>query len=367
MKDSKLTNTQLVEGETSGLRRSARLKTLQTNVALLSAVANSLEPTSYKEAKEDQHWVDAMKVEYNALMKNKTWRLVELPKEKEAIGCKWIFRMKYKVDGTIDKHKARLVVKGYAQKEGIDYQETFAPTTKMITIRLVLAIATQLGWKVHQMDVKSAFLNGDLEEEVYMQQPEGFEVKGKEKLVCRLDKALNGLKQAPRAWYIKIDEHLRGSDFQRSASDPNLYIKKKDGDLVILVIYVDDLVITGNSLKLIDEVKTDLGKAFEMTDLGLLHYCLGIEVWQDKDGIFISQTKYAKELLKKFRMEDCKPADTPMETGLKLTANEESKKVDETLYRQLVGSLIYLTYTRPNISFAVNFISRFITAPKVSH
>eukprot|EP01018_Ginkgo_biloba_P007448 Gb_23452 [translate_table: standard] len=179
------------------------------------------------------------------------------------------------------------------------------------------------------MDVKSAFMNGDLEEEVYMQQPKGFEVKGKEKLVCRLDKALYGLKQAPRAWYIKIDEHLRGSGFQRSASDPNLYIKKKDGDLVILVVYVDDLVITGNSLKLIDEVKGDLVKAFEMTDLGLLHYCLGREVWQDKDGIFISQTKYAKELLKK--------------------------------------SLIYLTYTRLDINFVVNFISRFMTAPRVSH
>ena len=165
-----------------------------------------------------------------------------------------------------------------------------------------------------------------------MQQPKGFEVKCKERLVCKLDKALYGLKQAPGAWYIKIDEHLKGSGFQRSASDPNLYMKKKDGDLVILVVYVDDLVITGNSLKLIDEVNTDLGKAFEMTDLVLLHYCLGIEVWQNKDGIFISQTKYAKELLKTFRMEDCKPTDTPMETGLKLTKSEESKKVDETLY-----------------------------------
>eukprot|EP01018_Ginkgo_biloba_P024032 Gb_18989 [translate_table: standard] len=309
MKDFKLTNTPLVEGETLVLRRSARLQTLETNVALMSAVANSSKPTSYKEAKEDQHWVDAMKVEYNALMKNKTWRLVEFSKEKEAIGCKWVFRTKYKADGTIDKHKVRLVVKGYTQKEGIEYEETSAPTAKMITIRLVLAIAAQLGWKVHQMDVKSDFLNGDLEEGVYMQQPEGFKVKGKEKLVCRLDKALYGLKQAPRAWYIKIDEHLRGSGFQRSASDPNLYIKK-DGDLVILVVYVDDLVITGNSLKLIDEVKGDLGKAFEMTDLGLLHYCLGIEV-----------------------MEDCKPANTPMGTRLKLIANEESKKVDETLYR----------------------------------
>eukprot|EP01018_Ginkgo_biloba_P001301 Gb_29290 [translate_table: standard] len=296
IKDSKLTNTPLVEGETSRLRRFARL---QTNVALMSVVANSLEPTSYKEAKEDQHWVDVMKVEYNALMKHKTWRLVKLPKEKEAIGCKWVFRMKYKVDGTIDKHKARLVEKGYTQKEGIDYEETFAPTTKMITIRLVLAIAAQLGWQVHQMDVKSAFLNGDLKEEVYMQQPEGFELKGKEKLVCKLNKPLYGLKQ-PHAWYIKIDEHLRGNSFQRSASDPNLYVKKKDGDLVILVVYVDDLVITGNSLKLIDKVKGDLGKAFEMTDLGL--------------------------------MEDCKPMDTPMEAGLKLTANEESKMVDEILY-----------------------------------
>eukprot|EP00253_Pinus_taeda_P009428 PITA_09428 len=199
----------------------------------------------------------------------------------------------------------------------------------MSTIRLVLALTAQFKWKVHQMDVKSAFLNGDLQEEVYMTQPPGFKIASQEQKVCRLAKALYGLKQAPRAWYMKIDQYLTDHD---------------------------DLIIIGSSAHLIHGIKQDLCRTFDMTDLGLLHYCLGIEVWQTENHIFLSHSKYAKNLVDRFRMQDCKPATTPMEPRLKLSAQSSSAPMNETLFRQLVGSLIYLTATRPDISFAVSYI-----------
>eukprot|EP00253_Pinus_taeda_P009468 PITA_09468 len=281
-----------------------------------------------------------MDAEFQSLQKNHTWTLSDLPEGKKPISCKWVYKVKYNADGTLDKYKARLVARGFSQKEGIDYAETFAPTAKMSTIRLVLALAAQFKWKVHQMDVKSAFLNGDLQEEVYMTQPPGFKITGQEQKVCRLAKALYGLKQAPRAWYMKIDQYLTDHD---------------------------DLIITGSSAHLIHGINQDLCRTFDMTDLGLLHYCLGIEVWQTENHIFLSQSKYANNLVDRFRMQDCKPATTPMEPGLKLSAQSSSLPVDETLFRQLVGSLIYLTAIRPDISFAVSYISRFMSALKDDH
>ncbi|KAH9288125.1 hypothetical protein KI387_032242, partial [Taxus chinensis] len=185
-----------------------------------------------------------MDSKYQSVMKNNTWQLVDLPPGKKPIGCKWIFKTKYKSDGTIDKYKARIVAKGYAQQEGIDYEETFAPTAKIKKIRMIFALSAQFGWKFHQMDVKSSFLNGDLQEEVYMTQPEGYVIPRKEMMVCRLIKSLYGLKQAPWEWYIKIDEHPISHRFERNPYDPNLYLKKQEGEIVIVVFYVDDLVIT---------------------------------------------------------------------------------------------------------------------------
>eukprot|EP00253_Pinus_taeda_P023353 PITA_23353 len=193
-----------------------------------------------------------------------------------------------------------------------------------------------------------------------MTQPPGFKIAGQEQKVCRLAKALYGLKQAPQAWYMKIDQYLTDHGFQRSPSDANLYIKHTGDDILFLVVYVDDLIITGSSAHLIQGIKQDLCRNFDMTDLGLLHYCLGIEVWQTEHHIFLYQSKYAKNHVDRFRMQDCKPATTPMEPGLKLSALSSSPPVDETLFRQLVGSLIYLTATRPDISFSVSYISRFI-------
>ena len=250
----------------------------EVNFALMSRVIESDEPSTIQEALQSKSWKDAMDSEYQSVMKNNTWQLVDLPPGKKPIGCRWIFKTKYTADGTVDKCKARLVAKGYAQKEGIDYEETFAPTAKIKMIRMIFALATQFGWKVHQMDVKSAFLNGDLQEEVYMTQPEGYVVPSQEEKVCRLKKSLYGLKQAPRAWYIKIDEHLVQHGFVRNPYDPNLYLKKQGGEMVIVVVYVDDLVITGSSVKMIDETKKYLKRSFDMKDLGLMHYCRGLEV-----------------------------------------------------------------------------------------
>ncbi|KAH9314961.1 hypothetical protein KI387_023588, partial [Taxus chinensis] len=338
-----------------------------TQFALASDLLHIHEPHKYFEARGIPEWEIAMQLEYDALIKNNIWKLVPLPPGKHTIGYKWVYKIKCKADGTLDKYKARFVAKGFSQQEGTNYEETVSPTVKMVTFQLPLSFATQFGLKVYQMDVKSAFLNGDLEEEVYMTQPEGFRARGSEHLVCRLIKSLYGLKQAPRAWYIKIDKHLRDSSFTRSHFDPNLYVKSNDDDIVILIVYVDDLAIIGSGDAAIHKVKSDLCATFDMTDLGLLHYFLGVEFGQLDHLIFISQVKYASNLLQKFQMYDCNSSSTPMEVGLKLSAHDDSPPVDEPLYRQLVGSLIYLTTTQPDLCFAVSYLTWFLYKPKLIH
>jgi hypothetical protein len=199
----------------------------------MTEVMNVIEPLNFKQANEHKEWRDAMKEEYESIMKNDTWELTKLPKNKVPIGSKWLFKPKFNVDGSIDKYKARLVAKGYSQKEGIDYEDTFAPVAKLNTIRLMIALATKHSWKLHQLDVKSAFLNGELKEEVYLVQPEGFVKKGQEHLVCKLKKALYGLKQAPRSWYVKIDSFFLQKGFMKSMSDPNLYIKSDQKGMLL--------------------------------------------------------------------------------------------------------------------------------------
>eukprot|EP00253_Pinus_taeda_P017646 PITA_17646 len=244
--------------------------------------------------------------EYDALIKNDTWKLVDPPFGTKPIGCKWVYKNKYKADGSLDKHKARLVAKGFAQKEGVDYEETFAPTAKWATIRTLFALAAQTGWKVHQMDVKTAFLNGDLKENVFMSQPEGFAVKGHEHKVCKLVKSLYGLKQAPRAWYEKLTDHLLKLNFNHfDLDDATLFVKKVGKTVVYLVVYVDDLLMTGNNESYIASIKKELGKSFEMTDLGYVHYYLGIEVTQHPKSIFLSQKKYIGDLLNRFMQKRC--------------------------------------------------------------
>eukprot|EP00253_Pinus_taeda_P006817 PITA_06817 len=233
-------------------------------------------------------------------------------------------------------------------------------------IRLVLSLAASLKWEVHQMDVKSAFLHGDLHEETYMEQPIGF-IQTDSILVCRLKKSLYGLKQAPRACYAKMDSFLLESGFSRCYSDNTVYTKKVGNSLIILVLYVDDLILTGSDPNLINDVKSSLKKKFEMTDLGHLHYFLGLQVLQSKEGISLSRSKYACDILRHFHMEDCKPAPSPFQSGVKLSVSCTFPEVDATLYRQLVGKLLYLTHTRPDLSFVVGLVARFLQNPRESH
>eukprot|EP00253_Pinus_taeda_P018048 PITA_18048 len=237
----------------------------------------------------------------------------------------------------------------------------------METMRAVLSIAAQNKWKVYQMDVKSAFLNGVLKEEVYIEQPLGYEKKGQEHKLCRLKKALYGLKQAPRAWYSRINSYLLENGFDKCEGEPTVYIKEKDGKLLIVVLYVDDVIFTRNDVCLIENFKTFMKEEFEMTDMGFLRYFLGIEVDQNENGIFISHTKYVNEVLGIFNMQDSKAAVTPTVMGLKLSKEDNNKDFDPSLYKSIVGSLMYLTEIRLDIMFVVSLISRFMQRPKETH
>ncbi|CAL2254987.1 unnamed protein product [Prunus armeniaca] len=309
-----------------------------------------------------------MEEEIKTIEKNKTWKLVDRPKDKEIIGVKWVYKTKFNPDGSIQKHKARLVAKGYSQQPGIDFNETFAPVARLDTIRALVALAVQKKWKIYQLDVKSAFLNGELEEEIYVEQPQGFIEQGGENKALKLKKALHGLKQAPRAWNSRIDKYFINAGFRRSKSEPTLYSKTQGkSDILIVSLYVDDLICTRNNEKIIQEFKKDMMKTFEMSDLGLMHYFLGIEINQEEDGIFICQKKYTENLLKKFKMYGCKTVATPLITNEKLRKEDGSSKANESVYRSLIGSLLYLTTTRPDIMYATSLLSRFMQNPSQIH
>ncbi|VVA34051.1 Hypothetical predicted protein, partial [Prunus dulcis] len=266
-----------------------------------------------------EKWREAMDNEIKSIEKNQTWELTDLPKGKQTIGVKWVFRTKLNKKGEVDKHKARLVAKGYKQKHGIDYKEVFAPVARHDTIRLVISLAAQNSWQIFQLDVKSEFLHGNLQEEVYIDQPPGYERKGKEEKVFKLKKALYGLKQAPRAWYSRIDAHFAKLGFHKCPFEHTLYVKtEEEGKILMVCLYVDDLIFTGSDAKMFDEFKKSMMMEFEMTDLGLMHYFLGLEVIQTTAGNFIYQKKYAQDILNRFQMDDCKPFGTPAEHGLKL-------------------------------------------------
>jgi hypothetical protein len=253
----------------------------------LAQVSETHDPKTFAEDLGHPYWDTIMNEEYRYLMENDTWDLVPLPKVRKLVRCKWVYISKYSSDESVERHKARLVAKVFSQVEGIDYNETFAPVEKMNSIRLVLSLAASHEWEVHQMDVKSSFLHGDLQEEIYMEQPPGY-VQNHSSLVCHLKKSPYGLKQSPRAWYAKMDSFLIATGFSRCHSDPNVYTKKVGSHLIILFLYVDDLILIGSDSKLLNHVKTSLKKKFEMTDLVFLHYFLGLQVLQTNEGIFLS-------------------------------------------------------------------------------
>ncbi|KAJ0437507.1 putative RNA-directed DNA polymerase [Helianthus annuus] len=253
--------------------------------------------------------------EMESIQRNETWELVDPPNNPRPIGVKWIFKTKYDEHGNVSKYKARLVAKGYNKKYGVDYLDVFAPVIRFDIVRLILAVAARNNWYLHQIDVKTAFLNGNLNEQVYTEQPEGYIKPGEERKVCHLKKALYGLKQAPRAWYSRIDEFFRSNGFKKCVYEHTLFIKNTKGSKMVVCLYVDDLIIASDSLDMINQLKTSMKLEFEMTDLGTLHYFLGMEVKYEDGNILVSQQRYAKGLLKRFKMENCNTISTPMEYG----------------------------------------------------
>jgi hypothetical protein len=304
-----------------------------------------------------------MTEEHQSIMKNEVWEIVPRPKEKSVVTSKWVYKIKHAADRSVDKYKARFVARGFSRKEGKYYDKTFASVARYTSIRAIISLVTSMGWNLHHMDVKTAFLNGAIEEEVYIEQLQGFEVHSRDTHVCRLKKALYGLKQAPRAWYARMDIYLTRLGFSKSHVDPNLYYKVMDNAPAILLLYVDDLFITGEE-SLIIQCKKELASKFDMKYLGLMHYYLGLEVWKKHGEGFLGQGKYAIKILQKFGMMNCKSMDTPMNADIRKVKVPDSDPVDPSLYQQLIGSLIYLVNTRPDIFFAINTLSQFQVEPR---
>ena len=258
-------------------------------------------------------WKKVVLKEMVALEKNHTWDIVNKLEGKTPVGCKWVFAIKYKSDGSIDRYKARLVAKGFTQTYGIDYQETFALVAKLNTVRVLLSIAANLDWQLQQLDIKNAFLNRDLEEEVYIDLPPSFDKERKEGKVCKLKKSLYGLKTVASTWFERFTKAILQQGYKQAQTDHTLFFRQKDGKIIILIVYVDDITPTGNDYAEMVEMKKRLAVEFEVKDLESLRYFLGMEVARNKSGISVSQRKYILDLLKETGMLSCKPVDTPMD------------------------------------------------------
>ena len=336
------------------------------------------DPATYKAAMESPQralWRDATDNEMTSLEKARTYTLVRLPAGRTAIGCKWVFKTKRGADGQVIKHKARLVAKGYLQRYGVDYDETYAPVARFPSIRAILALTAHHNWELHQMDVKSAYLNGDLEEDIYMEQPEGYVVPGQEHLVCKLNKSLYGLKQAGRTWHLKIDIALKRQQFAALDADQCVYIKREDTCITIIALYVDDLLIACSQLASLTELKKQLTAQFDMEDLGEASFILGVDIRRDRTHrtISIGQSAYITSLLERHGMSDCKAVSTPMEHGLKAaTAKtpENYKATDNDIrdYQAIIGGVMFaMICTRPDIAFAVTTLAQFASNPTPTH
>ncbi len=328
------------------------------------------DPQTYSEAiksVDSAFWKEAINDEMDSIMGNKTWKLVDLPPGSKPIKCRWIFKKKMKIDGTIDKFKARLVAKGFTQKEGIDYFDTYAPVARTSTIRILIALASIYNFEIHQMDVKTAFLNGDLEEEIYMEQPEGFVMPGQENKVCKLIKSLYGLKQAPKQWHEKFDKIIISYGFKIHESDKCVYSKFANGKGVIICLYVDDMLILGTDLESINNTKSFLSSKFDMKDMGVADVILGMRIIRKDKNIILTQSHYVEKILKKFNQFDCTPVSTPFEPQLKMIPNT-GRAISQLEYARVIGSLMYaMTCTRPDIAYAVGKLSRYTSNPSLLH
>ncbi|GJR28694.1 putative ribonuclease H-like domain-containing protein [Tanacetum coccineum] len=334
---------------------------------LFACFLSQVEPRSVAQALEDPSWVDAMQEEMQQFKFQNVWVLVDLPEGKYAIGTKWILKNKRDARGIVVRNKARLVAQGHRQEEGIDYDEVFAPVARIEAIRLFLAFASYMGFMVYQMDVKSAFLYGRIDEEVYVTQPKGFVDPQHPKKVYKVVKALYGLHQAPRAWYATLSTFLLKHGYRRGTIDKTLFLKKHKRDIILVQVYVDDIIFGSTKKAWCDEFEALMKGEFEMSAMGELTFFLGLQVQQRPDGIFISQDKYVQEILKKFDLECVRTATTPYEAPKPKSKNEPDSPVNVHLYRSMIGSLMYLTASRPDIMFAVSACSRNQVTPTTSN
>lgn len=357
-------NDQLPNDNIQPLRRGDRTRKPPERF-VVNSIQELEEPSTFKEAMSgpDSHlWKIAIDDEMASLIENKTWDLVQLPQDRKAIGCKWTFKIKRNPDGSIARRKARLVAQGFSQKYGFDYDEVFAPVVRHETLRILLAVAGKRKLIVKHYDVKTAFLYGDLEETIYMKQPEGFENGN---YVCKLKKGLYGLKQSARNWNKKISSILLNNEFTQSKNDPCLFSKCVNGKWTYILIYVDDLIVASSLEADIDKIITRMKQHFQMSDLGHISYYLGLEIERDENGIFsIHQKGYIKKILKSFGQEDAKPSKIPMDPGY--SKNEQNAQLlpDNILYQKLIGCLIFLsTKTRPDIALSTSILASKVSNP----
>lgn len=339
---------------------------LEKHKAYMAAIISAVEPKIFSQAMEYERWRNAMGGEIDAQEINRTWTIEDLPKGKCAIGFKWVYKLKFNSDGSLKRHKARLVTLGSKQIEGEDYGETFAPVAKIGTVRMFLDTTVKHKWEVHKMDVHNAFLHEDLDEEVYMKLPPGFTSADPSK-VCRLRKSLYGLKQAPRCWFAKLSTALKKYDFEQCFADYSLFTYHRDRIRINVLIYVDDIIITGSSEKKNESFKEYLSTCFHMKDLGDLKYFLGIEVAKNSIGIYLCQRKYALNIIVETGLLGAKPVSFPLEHNHQLSLSKTLLLSNPEPYKRLIGHLIYLGVTRPDLAYCVHVLAQFMQAPRDAH
>jgi hypothetical protein len=373
---------QILETPTHVVRRSTRSSRPPERYSpslyyLLLIDSGELE--SYEEATQvdtKKKWEQGMKEEMDSLVNNHTWDLVQLPTRKRALWNKWVYKLKEE-DGGKKWYKVRFVVKGFAQKKGIDFDEILYRVVKMTSIRTILSLVAVEDLHLEQLDVKITFLHGDLEEEIYMQQPHGYEVKGKENLVCRLKKSLYGLKQAPRQWYLKFDRFMTEQGYSRWNSDHCVYFKRiENGSYIILILYVDDMLVVGSNMQDINVLKKKLANSFAMKDLGATKKILAMRITRDGKNrkLTLSRREYIEKVLERFRMHNEKPVSTPLANHFKLNkeiypkTQEEIEYMSRVHYSSTVGSLMYvMVCTRPDIAHAVGVVRKYMNNPGKEH
>ena len=337
------------------------------------------DPNTYDEAMKSVDsllWKKAMNTEMDSMKTNSVWELVDLPDGIKPIGCKWIYKKKRDANGRVETYKARLVAKGYTQKEGIDYEETFSPVVMLKSIRILLSISAALDYEIWQMDVKTAFLNGYLEENIYMVQPNGFIAKGQEQKVCKLLRSIYGLKQASRSWNQRFDQAVKTFGFEQNVDEPCVYKRIGEGKVVFLILYVDDILLIGNDVGTLSSVKLWLTQQFNMKDLGEANYVLGIKILRDRKNklLALSQATYIDKIVERFGMENSKKGNQPSVLGFHISledcpkTDEERKRMSTVPYASAVGSLMYaMLCTRPDICYAVGIVSRYQSNPGPRH